>query len=116
MRTFNEPTFFSKAIDASGGAQLDYSDTLDLKHAALYSVHAIITRTAAVLGGSVVTQKSNDGTNWIDVTTKAIADSASQILDLDPTSLDTPYSYLRVKISTASGKATVVLAATTKGF
>ena len=110
----NEASFFSKAIDASGGAQVDYSEVIDLAHGAGYSLHFTITRTAAVLGGNIINQKSNDGIMWIDLTTTAIADSAVQYGAFEV--VDAFYRYARIKVATASGKATVGMSLTTKGF
>lgn len=114
MRTLNEPTFFEKAVDASGGAQVDYTNTIDLSHSAGYSVHFTAVRSAAVLAGSVVTQKSNDGSRWIDVSSVVVADSATQDGAIE--AVDAFYRYLRIKITTATGKATYTVSVTTKGF
>lgn len=114
MRTLNEPVFFEKAVDASGGAQVDYADVLDLAHAGGYSVHFTAVRSAAILAGTVVTQKSNDGVRWIDVSSVVVADSATQDGAIE--AVDVFYRYMRIKISTATGKATYTISVTTKGF
>lgn len=114
MRTLNEQTFYAKDIDASGGAQVDYTPSIDLAHAAGYSAHFVVTRTAAVLAGTVINQKSNDGVTWIDITTVAVADVASQVGAFEVA--DIFYRFARLKISTASGKASIAINLTTKGF
>lgn len=113
MRVFNE-RIFDTEVDASALAATAYSVTLDLAHAAGVSAHSFITRSAAVLAGSVTPQKSNDGTNWIDLTPVVVIDAASQAVATEIA--DAFYRYFRLKFNLTGGTADILSVATTKGF
>lgn len=112
MRVYNEP-IYNAALDATGGAQTAYSKTLDLRHAAGYSIHSIVTKVGGVVAGTVITQKSNDEENWIDdVTTNLIDGNLTTPLEKP----DLFYAFARVKITLTTGQASFYLPACTKGF
>lgn len=114
MRTLNEQTFFNQEIDASGGAQEEFTEIIDLRHAAGYSAHVTVVRSAGIIAGNCINQKSNDGIVWIDVTTTALADLASQIVPFEVA--DAFYAFARLKFTLATGTADYGVSLTTKGF
>ncbi len=112
MRVFNEAVFFTSAIDATGGTEIEYTETLDLAHALGYSFHYVVTKASGTVGGTIITQKSNNNSTWYDITSKTISDATHQD-SIEVT--DVFYRYLRAKITLTGGVSTTTISVTTKG-
>lgn len=112
MRVFNEAQFFHEIVDATGGTEVLYTETLDLAHALGYSLHYVVTKASGTVGGTLITQKSNDNIIWYDVTSKTITDATQQdSIEV----VDVFYRYLRAKLTLTGGVSTTNISATTKG-
>jgi hypothetical protein len=112
MRVFNEAQFYHETTDATGGTETLYTETLDLAHSLGYSLHYVVTKASGTVGGTIITQKSNDNVTWYDVTTKNLTDATQQD-SIEVT--DVFHRYLRVKVTLTGGVSTTNIAATTKG-
>lgn len=112
MRVFNEAQFYHAVTDATGGTETLYTETLDLAHSLGYSLHYVVTKASGTVGGTIITQKSNDNITWYDVTTKNLTDATQQD-SFEVT--DVFYRYLRAKITLTGGVSTTNISATTKG-
>ena len=113
MRIINE-VCLNKDVDATLGAETVYSDTIDLAHQAGYSLHLRVVKNGGVVAGNAISQKSNNGVNWIDVTTTALTDTATQSIPIEV--VDVFYRYVRLKVDLSTGVASFVADVMAKGF
>jgi hypothetical protein len=109
MRTNEKPLVFTLAT-----ADSPYnSSSINISSCFGYSIHARWTRTVAVLAGTIKTQKSNDGANWIDVGSAVIADAATGHQEFEVA--DAMYQFVRVVVILTSGTASFSIDTNIKG-
>jgi hypothetical protein len=104
---------YSFALDSAGTATYT-SETINLEHCWGFSFHALWTRTGGAIAGSFKSQKSNDGSYWIDYDSTVIANAATG--HTEDEHADSMFRYVRFVANLTSGTATFQVNTMIKGF
>lgn len=107
----NSTQILTQSLNAGGTATYT-SPAIDIENCYGYSVHAKWTKSGGTLGGTFKTQKSNDGINWVEVSSDAII-NASGSKELEVPSVY--YKYYRIVANLTGGAADLYVATCAKG-
>lgn len=108
----NEKQIINTSLDVAGTA-VATSDPIDLQHAWGYAIYANWTKTGGgVLAGTVVVQKSLDGSTWVAMSSDVIGNATGAA---QQEKVDVVYNWARVIVTLTGGTANVSVVSNTKG-